>query len=261
MPTGSAGSCGADARRALATADPAERVPRLAGTATARARSPPSSSAPAAATDGPACAATSRRSCAGARTSSRSSTPGNAGPLIRGRRHPRAATVVLSKPLGKAIFRRPVVDGRDAQVLCRSTRSAPPQFEETAAGWIRYVDLVIDFVTSAYGSDEFDVEIWNELSFGSDFIFGINRYGRSRRRADENPITSSLAVTLGRSPAGASRRSIGDPRAHEGDLGILEHDVLPPADRQAAARHRRPELSSLRHRNALLSGKRAGSGG
>lgn len=50
-----------------------------------------------------------------------------------------------------------------------------PQFERTAAGWERYVQLVTDLVARAYGKDDFDIEVWNELTFGSAFL-SINNY-------------------------------------------------------------------------------------
>jgi len=49
-----------------------------------------------------------------------------------------------------------------------------PEFEATAAGWLRYVDFIVCLVASEYGQD-FDLEIWNELTFGSDFL-GISHY-------------------------------------------------------------------------------------
>ncbi len=48
------------------------------------------------------------------------------------------------------------------------------EFEHTAAGWLRYVDCVLRLVLESYGRD-FDLEIWNELTFGSDFL-DINNY-------------------------------------------------------------------------------------
>jgi hypothetical protein len=49
-----------------------------------------------------------------------------------------------------------------------------PQFDETSEGWVRYALLVCQLVRSA-GIEDFDLEIWNELTFGSDFI-NINAY-------------------------------------------------------------------------------------
>ncbi len=54
------------------------------------------------------------------------------------------------------------------------------QNERTLAGWLRYVDLVCETAISALRSAEasdrgFDLEIWNELTFGSRFL-SINNY-------------------------------------------------------------------------------------
>lgn len=50
----------------------------------------------------------------------------------------------------------------------------------TVAGWLRYVDLIAQVVTGALGSEGtadrgFDFEVWNELTFGSNFL-DINNY-------------------------------------------------------------------------------------
>lgn len=54
------------------------------------------------------------------------------------------------------------------------------QNDETMRGWLRYVDLVAGFVTQVLdtraGADRgFDIEIWNELTFGSKFL-SLNNY-------------------------------------------------------------------------------------
>ena len=73
-----------------------------------------------------------------------------------------------------------------------------PEFERTLSGWGRYVRYVLELVRESVG-DEFDVEIWNELTFGSDFL-DINHYFDpplfSGRRADfmhENGTAWELA--------------------------------------------------------------------
>ena len=53
--------------------------------------------------------------------------------------------------------------------------SPSPRFEATLAGWLAYVSTVTREVRTIVGSDDFDVEVWNELTFGSDFL-DINRY-------------------------------------------------------------------------------------
>lgn len=45
-----------------------------------------------------------------------------------------------------------------------------PRFEQTMAGWLNYVGVVTREAKRVLGSEDFDVEIWNELSFGSAFL-------------------------------------------------------------------------------------------
>lgn len=82
----------------------------------------------------------------------------------------------LSKPLPKDLK-------AGQQVLLATLKYLPahpvgtPEFEATAKGWLKYVQLVLDLLKSV-GISEFDLEIWNELTFGSDFMngHGINNY-------------------------------------------------------------------------------------
>ncbi|WP_217921323.1 hypothetical protein [Miltoncostaea oceani] len=53
--------------------------------------------------------------------------------------------------------------------------SPNPRFEATLAGWQAYVDVVLREARAVLGNEAFDVEVWNELSFGSDFL-DIDRY-------------------------------------------------------------------------------------
>lgn len=49
-------------------------------------------------------------------------------------------------------------------------------FEATLSGWMSYVAAVTETARAALGGDNFDVEIWNELSFGSAFLDASNYY-------------------------------------------------------------------------------------
>jgi hypothetical protein len=96
---------------------------------------------------------------------------GHAGPLIT---HVSSdGTLTLSKPTT-----RDVPAGTMLQIARLKYLPLFPvgteQFERTAAGWLRYVDCVIRLALENYGPD-FDLEIWNELTFGSDFL-DINHY-------------------------------------------------------------------------------------
>ncbi len=85
---------------------------------------------------------------------------------------PEKNEITLSKPLPKAL---PV-----GEVSMATLKYAPlypagsPEFEETAAGWVRHVVHVCGLASEA-GLRDFDVEIWNELTFGTHFL-NINDY-------------------------------------------------------------------------------------
>lgn len=62
------------------------------------------------------------------------------------------------------------------------------EFEATAAGWVKYALMLCDLAHAA-GHEEFDIEIWNELSFGSNFVNIDNYYEKGKppyagKRAD-----------------------------------------------------------------------------
>ncbi len=82
--------------------------------------------------------------------------------------------VRLSKPLPAAI---PAGTTLPFVTLNYEPFSQPgsPRYERTMQGWLRYVGLVCQVAAAASGSAElpgqgFDLEVWNELSFGSLFL-------------------------------------------------------------------------------------------
>lgn len=87
--------------------------------------------------------------------------------------------VTLSKPLPKFIK---LGTKLDVAILKYRPFSAPDSldFQETIAGWQQYVATVTKFVSQTLGTTNsedkgFDLEIWNELSFASNFL-DINKY-------------------------------------------------------------------------------------
>jgi hypothetical protein len=87
---------------------------------------------------------------------------------------PTTNTVQLSKPLPKAID-----DGTSEYIYTMKYLPlypvGTPQFDATSAGWLKYVDAVTALV-NAQGITDFDAEIWNELTFGSNFLNFANYY-------------------------------------------------------------------------------------
>lgn len=95
--------------------------------------------------------------------------------------------------------------------------AANPQFAATLQGWLAYVGAVTHAVRDAIGSEDFDVEIWNELSFGSDFLSAAS-YENPAPAGRGDVVEALLARTVAwlRDPRNAvSRIGIGDGFANQ----------------------------------------------
>jgi hypothetical protein len=74
---------------------------------------------------------------------------------------PHGATTLLYAP-----FASPTLAGGEPN----------PAYQATLAGWLSYVKAVCRFTAGVVGRDGFDLEVWNELSFGSEFLNAENYY-------------------------------------------------------------------------------------
>jgi hypothetical protein len=62
---------------------------------------------------------------------------------------------------------------------------------------LTYVKGVADFVRDTYGSSDFDVEVWNELTFGSAFLDETNYYSPVPDPGSYGSVTDAvLAATV-----------------------------------------------------------------
>jgi hypothetical protein len=69
--------------------------------------------------------------------------------------------------------------------------SRNPLFEYTMHGWLLYVQAVTREARAVLGNDHFDVEVWNEFSFGSDFLYADRYYDPPRERG-QGDVTREL---------------------------------------------------------------------
>lgn len=69
-----------------------------------------------------------------------------------------------------------------------------PAFAATLDGWLSYVATVCRLTASIVGPDGYDLEIWNELTFGSQFLNSANYYSASGEAATEkgNGVTKEV---------------------------------------------------------------------
>ena len=107
--------------------------------------------------------------------------------------------VTISKPLPKDI-----PAGTQAPMATLKFRPfSPPDSVDgkaTLLGWQRYVGTVARFATAVLGTANgkdrgFDMEIWNELTFGSRFLNINNYYNPPLLKADDGVIQSGIVST------------------------------------------------------------------
>jgi hypothetical protein len=105
-------------------------------------------------------------------------------------------SVTLSKPL-------PATIAPGARVEIATLRYRPfstpgsAEYQATLRGWLTYVDRVAETAAAVLGTAGaadrgFDLEIWNELSFGSHFLDINAYYAGAPYQYDEQDITSTL---------------------------------------------------------------------
>ena len=79
-----------------------------------------------------------------------------------------------------------------------------PVFQETLQGWLGYVATVNREATKVFGSGGYDLEVWNELTFGSQFLNSEHYYqpadartieAEARAEAQDEPLAPEDAET------------------------------------------------------------------
>jgi len=126
-------------------------------------------------------------------------------PLAAG---PHGGTTILYEPFGPPTL---------------ATGAPNPAFQATLAGWLNYVGQISKLAASIVGPGGFDLEVWNELTFGSQFL-NIENYYRSALStlAPANPVAATTVGRLAAAPARAEEggdgkgSSEGDEAARDG---------------------------------------------
>jgi hypothetical protein len=123
----------------------------------------------------------------------------------------------LSRPLPTAL----TAGVQPARILLQEPFAQPfldngepnPRFERTLAGWLQYVKATTMYVKSVLGTDDFDVEIWNEVTFGARFLWNTAYYTvpPDSGSGDPKQVLLQRTVAFLRDPAnGVPRVRIGD---------------------------------------------------
>jgi hypothetical protein len=105
-----------------------------------------------------------------------------------------------------------------------------PAFQTTLRGWLAYVGAVAHEAQSVFGPDGYDLEVWNEMSFGSQFLDADNYY-TPPREAGQGDIEAALleaTVAYVRDPANGIGRRVGVSDGFASETPFAAPSLLPP---------------------------------
>ena len=107
-------------------------------------------------------------------------------------------TITLSKPLPKSIAAGSSIEMATLKYRPFS-QPGSADYQHTIVGWQHYVDTVAQFTANSLGTSQsndkgFDMEIWNELTFGSKFLSINNYYAPDPVTYEEDSIWSNLVT-------------------------------------------------------------------
>jgi hypothetical protein len=71
-----------------------------------------------------------------------------------------------------------------------------PAFQETLSGWLAYVSAVTSKADGIFGPEGYDLEVWNELGFGSQYLNQENYYTPSRESGEGSVEQALLQATV-----------------------------------------------------------------
>ncbi|MHB8240551.1 MAG: hypothetical protein ACYDHN_01045 [Solirubrobacteraceae bacterium] len=169
-------------------------------------------------------------------------SPHHVATLSRPLLHPLPAGSHGASTLRYAPFQAPLLAGGQPN----------PSFHETLAGWLSYVRAVCNAASAIVGPGGYDIEVWNELTFGSQFLNSEHYYSQSSEGTGEAEAESQAETE--------SQAEAEDPAESEGEAeseaeaeaeGQAEEDA--PVRRSAANPGRaKVRLVSKQIRRALL---------
>jgi hypothetical protein len=86
-----------------------------------------------------------------------------------------------------------------------------PAFQETLSGWLSYVGTIARKAASIFGPNGYDLEVWNELSFGSQYLNEENYYSPAREAGGGSVTQALLEATVAyiRNPASGIGAGVG----------------------------------------------------
>ncbi|HXB65436.1 MAG TPA: hypothetical protein VNV42_11235 [Solirubrobacteraceae bacterium] len=125
--------------------------------------------------------------------------PGGVATLSRPLPVPLAAGTYRGSTLRYAPFAAPTLAG-----------GAPnPAFQATLQGWLKYVGAICKLASSVVGPGGYDLEVWNELGFGSQFLNAEKYYSAGTNPSDEAGSEAASQNSPGTNQSGKTARHTG----------------------------------------------------
>lgn len=170
---------------------------------------------------------------------------------------PRATPVLVTNVAADGLVElsRPLAETLSGAVPVRLLRYAPfarptlaggaenPEFEESLDGWLTYLTVVSSALRDALGSQDFDIELWNETAEGNNFyVFDVNALYDPPLESDRpQSFDDNLNAIRARSVAWlrAPERNLGQIGISDGS-GNMRFSVVPsdePPGLTALSRH------------------------
>ncbi len=148
----------------------------------------------------------------------------------------------LSKPLPKAL-----AAGAHAGATLLYAPFGPPELssgapnpaiQATLQGWLSYVATVCREAQSIFGPEGYDLEVWNELSFGSQFLEEKNYYSPARETGTGSIDNTLLDETVAyvRNPANGISPGVGMTNGFASEAPFAS-GALQPAGTTAISKH------------------------
>jgi hypothetical protein len=115
---------------------------------------------------------------------------------------------------------------------------ANPDFQTTLKGWLHYVSVVSQEASEVFGPDGYDLEVWNELSFGSQFLHEEDYYSPLRSNGTGSVTEALLDETVAyvRDPANGISSGVGVSDGFAGQTPFASGGSV-PAGTTALSKH------------------------
>ncbi len=136
-----------------------------------------------------------------------------------------------------------------------------PAFQATLDGWLNYVGQVSKLAASIVGPGGYDLEVWNELTFGSQFLNSENYYSTAGGEPAGAPAAARSLATAAASPAASGTAIAGSTGSAGAEAAEREEDGLESSSKSTPEYSAESEAGGEVEDGPEAEGAGAGEGG